>query len=169
VAAACCVAWPVAAAAQEFQPPRAGGSGAPGTRLGLYGFGLRGGGEVSGSTPLVVGATLDVGNLVVDRLRLRASGEIGVDGLNSYVASGEVLFRFTGDDELFVPYFGGGLSLAGHDDCGGDPACPAVWANVAFGVERRFRSTFNWVAEYHGMDLLRRHRLYLGLTTRRGG
>lgn len=169
-AAVPCLAWLLGAAAgaQQFQPPRSGGGG--GTRLGLYGFGLRGGAEVAGSTQIVVGATLDLGNLVSDRLRLRASGEIGIDGENSYVGSGEVLYRFTADHEVFVPYAGGGTSLAGHDNCGGgEPPCPALWVNVVVGVERRFRSTFNWVVEYHGLDLLRRHRLYLGLTTRRGG
>lgn len=169
VAAVTCVAWLLGSAvgAQQFQPPRSGGGG--GTRLGLYGFGLRGGAEIAGSTQIVVGATLDLGSFVSDRLRPRASGEIGIDGENSYVGSGEVLYRFTADDEMFVPYAGGGASLAGHDNCGGDPDCPALWVNVVVGVERRFRSTFNWLVEYHGLDLLRRHRLYFGLTTRRGG
>jgi hypothetical protein len=37
-----------------------------------------------------------------------------------------------------------------------------------FGFEMHYRSTFNWLLEYHGMDALRRHRVYIGLTTRRG-
>ena len=32
----------------------------------------------------------------------------------------------------------------------------------------RKRSTFNWLLEYHAMDLFRRNRIYVGLTTRRG-
>jgi len=48
------------------------------------------------------------------------------------------------------------------------PDCPDVWANVVFGFELHYRSTYNWLLEYHGMDALRRHRFYIGLTTRRG-
>jgi hypothetical protein len=61
------------------------------------------------------------------------------------------------------------VSLAGHDACGSDPQCPDLWIDVAFGFEVRFRSTFNWLLEYRALDVLRRHRVYLGLTTRRGG
>jgi len=39
---------------------------------------------------------------------------------------------------------------------------------VVFGLELHYRSTFNWLLEYHGMDVLRRHRIYVGFTTRRG-
>ena len=78
------------------------------------------------------------------------------------------LYRFTGDNQGVIPYLGGGMSLAGHADCGSDPGCPALWVNVVFGFELHYRSTFNWILEYHGMDALRRHRLYVGLTTRRG-
>jgi hypothetical protein len=155
-------------AAQEFQPPRAAGAG-EGTRFGLYGFGMRGGLDLTGPSRLVLGATLDLGNLFTDRLRVRASGEVGIDGQDSYVGSGELLYRFAGDAEPTVPYLGGGVSLAGHDNCGADRDCPDLWVNLVFGFERRFRSTFNWVLEYHPMDRLRRHRFYLGLTTRRGG
>lgn len=154
------------AAAQQFQPPREGGE--DGTRLGLYGFGLRGGLDWSDGQ-VVVGAALDVGSLLTERLRLRPSGEIGIDGENSYVASLEALYRFTSDAEPLVPYLGLGASVAGHDDCGADPQCPDGWLNVVFGFERRFRATFNWLVEYHAMDGFRRHRLYFGLTTRRGG
>src|SRR3989442_1212949 len=37
-----------------------------------------------------------------------------------------------------------------------------------FGFELHYRSTFNWLLEYHGMDAFRRNRVYVGLTTRRG-
>jgi hypothetical protein len=158
----------VPAAAQEFQPPRAAAAG-EGTRFGLYGFGMHAGLDLTGPSRLVLGATLDLGNLFSDRLRLRASGEVGIDGQNSYVGSGELLHRFAGDAEPTVPYLGGGVSVAGHDDCGSDRDCPDLWVNLVFGFERRFRSTFNWMLEYHAMDRLRRHRIYLGLTTRRGG
>jgi len=154
--------------AQEFQPPHPRPAG-KGTDLGLYGFGVRGGGELGGSAALVGGITLDLGNLLSDRVRLRPSAEVGLHSRHSYVASLEALFRFTGDGESVIPYLGGGVSLAGHDVCGSDPQCPDLWIDVAFGFEVRFRSTFNWLLEYHAMDLLRRHRVYLGLTTRRGG
>jgi len=155
-------------AAQEFQPPRVR-SATGGTRIGLFGFGVRGGIELRSSGPMVFGATLDMGDLFTPRVRLRPSAELGVfTGQNSYVGSFEALYRFTGDNEAAIPYVGGGLSLAGHTDCGSDPNCPAAWVNLVFGFELHYKSTFNWLVEYHGMDAMRRHRVYIGLTTRRG-
>jgi hypothetical protein len=161
------VAGPAVASAQQFQPPRAQSGGS--TRLGLFGFGIRGGVGFAGDGEIVAGIALDVGNLFTDRLRLRPSAEIGFDGERTYLASFEALIRLTDDGETVIPYLGAGASLAGHDDCAGDPECPAVWLNAVFGFELRFRSTFSWLVEYHGVDLLRRNRFYLGLTTRRGG
>ena len=156
-------------AAQEFHPPPVQRSRDRGTRVGLFGFGVRGGLDVSGKTQMVFGATLDAGNLVTSRFRIRPAGEIGVlSGINSYVGSFEGLFRFTGDEEVATPYVGGGFSLAGHEGCSADPDCPAVWVNVVVGVELHYRSTFNWLLEYHGMDAFRHNRIYVGLTTRRG-
>src|SRR5436305_1457745 len=78
----------VALAAQEFHPPPVRSAGERGTRLGLLGFGVRGGIDLSGNTQLVFGVALDAGNLVTSRFRLRPSGEIGVfNGVNSYVGS----------------------------------------------------------------------------------
>ena len=115
------------------------------------------------------GTTIDMGNLFSKRVRLRPSGEIGVfNGENTYVASMEALWRFTDDEEVATPYIGTGLSFAGHEACGTDPQCPDVWLNLVFGFELHYRSTFNWLLEYHGMDTMRRHRIYVGLTTRRG-
>jgi hypothetical protein len=163
------LAGPVAAAAaQGFQPPRATRP-APGTRLGLFGFGVYGGLDVGGPSQIVIGGSFDIGNLFIERVRLRAAGEVGIGGEDSFVASLETLFRFTGDAERTIPYVGVGMSIAGHDDCGMDPDCPDLWANLVFGFEMRFRATFNWMLEYHGMDVLRRHRFYLGFVTRRGG
>jgi hypothetical protein len=156
-----------AAAGQEFQPPPPGG-GEGGTRLGLYGFGARAGVGVSGGGEGILGITLDLGDLLTSRVRLRPSGEIGFDGERTYVASLEALWRLTRDVEPLVPYVGGGMSVAGHDACGSDAACPGVWLNLALGVEGRIRATFNWLIEYHAMDALRQHRFYIGLTTRRG-
>src|SRR6266571_1075502 len=82
-------------AAQEFHPPPVRRTG-EGTRLGLLGFGVRGGIDVSGQSQLVLGVTLDAGNLVSGRFRLRPSGEIGVfNGDNTYVGSFEGVYRFT--------------------------------------------------------------------------
>src|SRR6266496_743058 len=104
-------------AAQQFQPPKNGAHG--GTRIGLFGFGVRSGVDFRRSGQFVLGARL-------------------------------------------------GLGVAGRDGCGADPACPGLWLNTVFGFELHYHSTFNWLLEYHGMDRMRRHRLYIGLTTRRG-
>jgi hypothetical protein len=166
LAAASPLAW-TDAAAQQFVPPK-NSAGTGGTRIGLFGFGVRGGIDFKGSGQLVFGTTLDMGDLFSKRVRIRPSGEVGVfNGPNTYVGSFETLWRFTDDEEVATPYVGLGLSLAGHENCGGDPGCPALWLNVVFGFELRYRSTFNWMLEYHGMDVLRRHRIYVGLTTRR--
>jgi hypothetical protein len=156
-------------AAQEFHPPPVPRASGRGTRLGLLGFGVRGGIDVAGNTQMVFGVALDAGNLFVSRFRLRPSGEIGVfNGVNSYVGSLEALYRFTGDEQTATPYVGGGFSLVGHDACGNDPDCPDLWANLVVGFELHYRSTFNWLLEYHAMDSFRHNRFYVGLTTRRG-
>ncbi len=156
------------AAAQQFSPPKSSG-GATGTRIGLYGFGVRTGLDVKGDGQLVLGTTLDMGDLFSRRVRIRPSAEIGVfNGENTYIGSLESLWRFTDDEEVATPYVGLGFSLAGHGRCGADPGCPDLWLNLVFGFELHYRSTFNWLLEYHGMDAMRRHRIYVGLTTRRG-
>ncbi len=156
------------AGAQQFSPPKNSGAG-KGTRIGLFGFGVRTGLDFKNDGQVVLGTTLDVGNLFSSRVRLRPSAEVGVfNGENTYVASFESLWRFTDDEEVATPYVGAGLSMAGHGKCGLDPDCPGLWVNLVVGIELHYRSTFNWLLEYHGMDALRRHRLYIGLTTRRG-
>jgi hypothetical protein len=155
--------------AQEFRPPPVQRSSEHGSRLGLFGFGARAGIDLSGNTQMVFGMTLDAGHLVSSRLRIRPAAEIGVfNGANSYVGSLEAMHRFTGDDQAATPYVGAGLSVAGHDACGTDRDCPDLWVNAVVGFELRYRSTFNWLLEYHGMDAFRRTRFYVGLTTRRG-
>lgn len=162
------VGAPAWLAGQDFHPPPVH-SADRGTRLGLFGFGVRSGIDLSGPRQLVLGVTLDAGNIGSQRFRVRPSGEIGVfNGVNSYVGSLEGIFRFTGDEQVAVPYAGVGLSLAGHDRCGADPSCPDVWANIVVGFELHYRSTFNWLLEYHGMGGFSHNRLYAGLTTRRG-
>ena len=156
-------------AAQEFHPPPVPRTKDQGTRLGLFGFGVRGGIDLSGSRQMVFGVTLDAGNLVTSRFRLRPSGEIGIfNARNTYVGSFEALYRFTGDEQAATPYAGGGLSVAGHPSCGSDPGCPAIWVNLVGGLELHYRSTFNWLLEYHALGGFHHNRLYAGLTTRRG-
>jgi hypothetical protein len=148
------------ARAQQFTPPAAPVAPITGTRIGLYGFGVRGGWDVTHGGQLITGATLDVGDLFSPRVRLRPSAELGVfNGSNT----------FTEENQTAIPYVGAGLALASHDGCGPDPRCPSLWVNLVLGFELNYRSTFNWLLEYHGMDAMRRHRLYIGLTTRRGG
>lgn len=155
--------------AQQFQPPPVSGSASTGTRIGLFGFGVRSGLDFTGTGQLVLGTTLDLGDLFSPRVRLRPSGEIGVfNTANSFVGSFEALYRFTDDNQVAQPYVGTGFSVAGHEGCGSDPDCPDFWVNLVFGFELHYRSTFNWLLEYHALDAMRRHRVYIGLTTRRG-
>ncbi len=160
-----CVAG--AAAAQEFVAPKNASHG--GTRIGLFGFGVRAGADLKGSGQLVLGTTLDLGNLFTSRVRLRPSAEIGVfNGANTYVGSFDALWRFTEDEDVAIPYIGAGVAVAGRSDCSADPQCPDLWLNLTFGFELHYRSTFNWLLEYRAMDALNRHRVFVGLTTRRG-
>ncbi len=155
--------------AQEFPPPPVQRQVRGGTRIGLLGFGVRGGADFAGDGEAVFGIALDVGNLFVNRLRLRPSAEIGFLGTSdSYVGSFEAVYRLAGDNEVVIPYLGGGVGVAGHKECSADPGCPGVWVNTVLGIEVRYRSTFNWLIEYHALDAFHRNRVYLGLTTRRG-
>lgn len=157
-------------AAQEFQPPPIGGAEEHGSRLGLYGFGVRAGIDFTDNGRLALGATLDLGQIATARLRPRAALGLSVfNGPNTYIGAADLLYRFGADDDRAVPYVGAGLSLVGAEDCSTAPDCPALWVNVVLGFELRFRPAFNWLMEYHGMDWLHENRLYVGLTTRRGG
>jgi len=156
-------------AGQAFPPPPVHRAAPGGTEIGLLGFGVRAGVDFAGRGQLVTGVTLDLGNLIVPRLRIRPSAEIGIlNGANTYAGSFELLYHLTDDNTMAMPYAGGGVGLAGHAACGADAACPAVWVNLAVGIALRYRSTFNWILEYHAMDLFRHNRFYIGLTTRRG-
>ena len=155
--------------AQAFPPPPVQRTGPGGTRIGLLGFGVRGGAELRGKGAAVLGVALDVGNVVVERFRLRPSAEIGIlNGPNTYVASFEGVYRLSGDHQVATPYLGAGLAVAGHAGCGTDANCPGLWVTFVLGIEVRYRSTFNWLLEYHALDAFQRNRVYLGLTTRRG-
>jgi opacity protein-like surface antigen len=154
--------------AQAFHPPPVQRRD-DGTRIGFFGFGIRAGMDLNSGGQAVFGLTLDLGNLASSRLRIRPSGEVGVgNGVNTYVGSLELLFRLTDDAGAVTPYVGAGVGIAGHAECGTDASCPAVWVNGVLGTEIRFRSTFNWLLEYHAMDAFQHNRVYLGLTTRRG-
>ncbi len=156
-------------AAQEFRPPGEG-SGERGTRLGLYGFGVRSGIDFTQHGRLALGVTLDFGQLFTSRFRLRPTGELSVfNGPNTYVGALEAVYVFTATDAVARPYAGFGVGLVGGERCRSDPDCPDVWVNVALGFELRFRPAFNWLLEYHGMNLLRENRILIGLTTRSGG
>ena len=156
-------------AAQAFNPPRGGPARSGGTQIGLLGFSVRAGVDVAGNGQFVAAVALDIGNVGLERVRLRPAAEIGIlNGANTYAASFDVLYRFADDKQAVTPYAGAGFSIVGHESCGADPDCPDVWANVVVGFELHYRSTFNWLLEYHGMAGFRHNRLYAGLTTRRG-
>ena len=166
VAVGAFLAGPVAA--QAFNPPPVQREGPGGTHLGLLGFGVRVGADLSDGVA-VMGIALDAGNLFTHRFRIRPSAEVGIgNGANTYVGSLEGLYRLSGENQAVTPYVGGGLAIAGHAGCGDDSGCPSVWVNLVAGIEVRYRSTFNWLFEYHAMDLFQRNRVYVGLTTRRG-
>jgi hypothetical protein len=155
------------AGAQDFVPPKS--SSHSGTRIGIFGFGVRGGLELNKDGQFVLGTTLDMGDLFTSRIRLRPAFDLGVfNGANTYAGSLDALWRFTEDEEVATPYMGLGFSVAGHDGCGADSQCPDLWLNLTIGFELRYRSTFNWLLEYRALDALDRHRLFVGLTTRRG-
>lgn len=156
------------AAAQEFVPPEESGA-AHGLRVGLFGFATRVGVDFAGGNQAIVSVALDAADVFTDRVRLRPSFEIGLgDSLNSYVGNLEFLYRFTPDTEIAVPYVGFGLAVWSRQRCAAVADCPDVWAQFALGFELRFRGPMNWLLEYHGEDWLRRHRFFIGLTTRRG-
>ena len=154
--------------AQQFVPPEDSSTGR-GLRVGLFGFASRLGVDFAGGNQAILSTALDVADVLTDRVRLRPSFEIGLgDTYNSYVGSLEFLYRFTRDAEIAVPYVGFGLGVWSRQQCAAAADCPDVWAQFALGFELRFRGPMNWLMEYHGEDSLRRHRFFIGLTTRRG-
>ena len=157
-------------AAQDFTPPEVGGQESDQgskIKIGFYGFGTRIGWDLDDGEA-IISITLDLGNLGSDRVRLRPSAEIGfAEDVNTYVVSAEILYRFTPDREKAIPYVGLGLALAGRDNC--SAGCPEAWLQFVLGFEVGFRSSMNWLLEYHVEDALNRQRLFFGLTTRRGG
>lgn len=155
-----------AAGAQEFQPPGGGQSaGDPmGIRFGILGFSTRAGAQVNEGTQGVLGSTVDVAQLYSPQVRLRPSFEVGFgrDAKSLHLAL-EVIYRFQPDDAPAVPYLGAGL---GYYDPGIGGAGTKLWPNLVMGFELPYRSTFNWVVEYHALDRLGTHRFLVGLATR---
>lgn len=154
-----------AARAQEFQPPGgAQASGGPmGVRFGILGFGTRAGAQVNEGTQGILGSTIDVAELWSPQVRLRPSFEVGFgrDAKSLHLAL-EVIYRFLPDDAPSIPYLGAGI---GYYDPG-DSASTSLWPNLVMGFELPFRSTFNWVVEYHALDRMGRHRFLVGFATR---
>ncbi|HXV85783.1 MAG TPA: hypothetical protein VD793_03740 [Gemmatimonadales bacterium] len=160
--------WAPAVRAQEFVPPEQA-QAQEAMRFGLFGFGARVGWDFAGGNQAIVSVALDAGDVWTQRLRFRPSFEIGLgDTATTYVGNVELLYRFTPDTEVAVPYAGVGGAIWGQQFCNRIASCPGVWFQVVLGFELQLRDQVNWMLEYHGEDALRRHRFFLGLTTRRG-
>ncbi|MBI2072843.1 MAG: hypothetical protein HYW52_01505 [Gemmatimonadetes bacterium] len=161
---------PLPGRAQEFVPPQEQAAGGTGSlRIGIFGFASRVGVDFAGTNQVIVSPTLDVADLFTNRLRLRPSAEIGLgDTVATYVINLELMYRFTADQEIAVPYIGFGGAVMSQERCATAVDCPRLWAQFALGFELKFREQINWLLEYHGEDGLRRHRFFIGLATRRG-
>ena len=141
-----------------------------GVQLGLFSLGVRGGVDLEQSGQALVGASADVGYAFTPRVRFRVVGELGfAPSPNSYVGSVEMVFRFTPDSTIAVPYFGTGVGVVGNEACGADPECPALWWQFVLGFELRLHRSARWFLEYHPQDAFRRQRLLAGITMRPGG
>lgn len=161
---------PLSAGAQEFVPPQEHVGGATsGLRFGVFGFSSRVGVDFAGRNQLIISPSVDLADVFTERVRLRPSAEIGVgDSITTYVMNLELMFRFTADQEIAVPYVGFGGAVMSQERCAAAVDCPRLWAQFALGFEIKFREHINWLLEYHGEDGLRRHRFFIGLATRRG-
>jgi hypothetical protein len=163
---------PLTARAQEFIPPRDEtiDTTASPVRLGIFGFGVRLGVDFAGRNQAILSPTLDVGDVFSDRVRIRPSAEVGMgDTATTYVINLELMYRFMPDKEIAVPYVALGGAVYSQERCAAQPQCPRAWAQFGLGFEIKFREHLNWLLEYHGEDGLRRHRFFIGLSTRRGG
>lgn len=161
-----------AASAQRFATPDSvGGAGLGGIHLGLFGFSAKGGADFKSGGRVIGAVSLDMGDLFSDRVRIRPSAEIAMDAdTTNYVGNLELMFRFTPDSVIAVPYVLFGLGLYGQQHCN-DPTvtgCPKLLAQFGLGFELKLDNHMSWLLEYHGEDALRRHRVLVGLTTRRG-
>ena len=163
------LALPANLAAQRFATPDSVGGGPSGVRFGLFGFSAKGGADFQGGGRVIEGVALDVGDIFSDRVRLRPSLEIGIDAdTTNYIGSAELMYRFTPDSVIAVPYVLFGLGLYGQQHCNAVASgCPKILAQFGLGFELKLDEHFSWLLEYHGEDALRRHRIMIGLTTRR--
>ena len=99
---------------------------------------------------------------------MRASGELGIGAeANTYVIGAELTYRFVADSRFSVPYVGGGLALYSQEECADAVGCPAFWPQFVLGLEFDLTAPMRWMVEYHAQDGFSRHRLLLGLTTKR--
>lgn len=168
LALAACLMFPATAVAQEFLPPdeqaRRGAF-----FVGLEGFASRLGIDVD-SDQAVMAVALDLGNVGSDRFRFRSVGEVGFGaGTDTYVIGADVVYRFTPDTEVAVPYVAVGPGVFTAEDCSLFVDCPKIWFQFSLGFELRLRSNMNWLVEYRAEDGFGRHRVFVGLSTRRGG
>jgi len=154
--------------AQEFLPPSE--QDARGNFwVGLDGFSTRLGLELTSERQAILGVTVDLGYLGSERLRIRPFAEIGFgDENDSYVVGGDLIYRFMPDQETAIPYFGLGAGVFGSESCGVSPDCPEVWPVLTLGFEIRVQNRINWLIEYRAEDSFSRHRVFVGLATRRG-
>lgn len=162
--------WPGARlTAQNFTPPETGQEQGSKFKIGLFGLSSRFGWDFEDDGGSIIGVALDLGHLGTEQLRLRPSAEIGFgEDVDTYVVNSEILYRFTPDTERAVPYVGLGLAIAGRDQCDSVPGCPGVWLQFALGFELSLRDNLSWLLEYHAEDAISRHRLFVGLASRRG-
>ena len=166
------VTLPAALPAQRTfaTPDSVGKSAIGGVRLGLFGFSAKGGLDFKSGGKVIAGFGLDLGDLFTDRVRIRPSLEIGIDAdTTNYIGSAEIMYRFTPDSVIAVPYVLFGVGLYGQQHCNAITVtgCPKVLAQFGLGFELKLDEHMSWLLEYHGEDALRRHRILVGLTTRR--
>jgi len=155
--------------AQQFQPPKNSKHG--GTRFGLFGFGVRGGVDFRRSGQLVLGTTLDIGDLFSTNRLGSAPPRRSVCSMGPIPMSGvsRRLWRFhrrrRGRD-CRTSDWASAWPVAMH--AAPIPGAPVSGSTRHSVSSLHYRSTFNWLLEYHGMDRCAGNRLFIGLTTRRG-
>ena len=92
------------------------------------------------------------------------------------IAEGEVRISRnvpgSGEEALTVLKVGacfGEMSLFDRSERSTDAIANKVWFQFSLGFELTLRSNMNWLVEYRAQDGFGRHRVFLGLTTQRGG
>ena len=160
---------PTGSSGQEFLPPEEQAQRGK-FWIGVDGFSTRLGLEFAGDQQGVLGATVDLGYLGSERLRLRPFGEVGFgNDSDSYVFGTDLILRLTSEREIAIPYFGLGIGVFASEACGELPDCPEIWPILTLGFDVRVQSQINWLIEYRSEDSFGRHRIFVGLATRTGG